>query len=93
MMFVGYPDDHPADTFNMWDPTTKRTHKSRDVIFLNRLFFESSDIQAGKGNNTNPFLPLSLDESDDEVADDEDAEFGSRERLESVTTWLRSITL
>jgi hypothetical protein len=84
MMFVGYPDDHPADTFNMWDPATKRTHKTRDVIFLNRLFFESSDIQAGKGNNANPFSPLSLDESDEENADDEDAE--SVESVESVDT-------
>ncbi|MGL4350010.1 MAG: hypothetical protein ACRCT2_05465, partial [Plesiomonas shigelloides] len=84
MMFVGYPDDHPADTFNMWDPATKRTHKSRDVIFLKRLFFESSDIQAGKGNNANPFSPLSLDESDDEVAEDDDAE--SVESVETVVT-------
>jgi hypothetical protein len=22
MMFVGYPDDHPADCFIMWDPQT-----------------------------------------------------------------------
>jgi hypothetical protein len=67
MMFVGYPDDHPFDTFNMWDPATKQTHTSHDVIFLHRLFFEpSSDIQAGKGKNANPFLLLSLDDSDDE---------------------------
>jgi hypothetical protein len=47
MMFVGYPDNHSADTFNMWDPVTQRTHKTHDVIFLQRMYYAPSpDIQA-----------------------------------------------
>jgi hypothetical protein len=53
MMFVGYPDKHSADTFNMWDPTTQQTHKTRDVIFLNCMYFSPSpNIQAGEGVNS-----------------------------------------
>ena len=48
MMFVGYPDNHPADCFTMWDPQTERTHFTRDVIFLRKLYFAPA-IGAGEG--------------------------------------------
>ena len=38
-VFVGYLDDHPGDCYQMWDPVTKRVHKTRDVVFLHRMFF------------------------------------------------------
>jgi hypothetical protein len=48
MMFVSYPDDHPADCFTMWDPQTERTHFARDVIFLQKMYFAPC-IGAGEG--------------------------------------------
>ena len=38
-MFVGYPHNHASDTFQMWDPRSKRVHITRDVIRLNKMFF------------------------------------------------------
>jgi hypothetical protein len=44
MMVVGYPHNHSLGTFNMWNPTTQRTHKTRDVIFLKCMYFAPSPI-------------------------------------------------
>ena len=38
-VFVGYLNDHPGDCYQMWDPVTKRVHKTRDVVFLHKMFF------------------------------------------------------
>ena len=39
-MFVGYAMDHEGDTYRMWNPETKMIMESRDVIWLNRMYFE-----------------------------------------------------
>ena len=38
-MFVGYSDQHPGDTFRMFNPKTKKIHNSRDVLWLRRMFY------------------------------------------------------
>jgi hypothetical protein len=38
-MFVGYSPNHAGDTFWMWDPETKQVHVSRDIIWLNKMYF------------------------------------------------------
>jgi hypothetical protein len=39
-MFEGYSPEHNGDTRRMWDPDTKRVHLSRDIVWLNYMFFE-----------------------------------------------------
>jgi len=39
-MFVGYALDHTGNCYQMWDPTTKRVHETRDVIWLKCMFYE-----------------------------------------------------
>jgi hypothetical protein len=38
-MFVGYSLDHMADCYEMLDPVTSRIHQTRDVIWLNRMYY------------------------------------------------------
>jgi hypothetical protein len=38
-MSVGYRPNYVGGTFRMWDPETKQVHVSRDIIWLNRIFF------------------------------------------------------
>jgi hypothetical protein len=38
-MFVGYLLDHTADCYEMWIPATSRVHQTRDVIWLNRMYY------------------------------------------------------
>jgi hypothetical protein len=38
-MFVGYSLDHTADCYKMWDPATSRVHQTRDVIWLDRMYY------------------------------------------------------
>jgi hypothetical protein len=44
-MFVGYALDHPGDTYRMWDPNTGRVHTSRDVTWLNRMYYQKPVAQ------------------------------------------------
>ena len=39
-MMVGYALNHAGDTYWMWDKNTSRVHKTRDVIWLKRMYFE-----------------------------------------------------
>ena len=38
-VFIGYLDDHPGDCYQMWNPINKQVYKTRDVVFLHRMFF------------------------------------------------------
>ena len=38
-MMVGYSTDHTGDCYDMWDPNTGRVHKTRDVIWMKRMYF------------------------------------------------------
>jgi hypothetical protein len=41
-MFVGYSPNHAANTLRMWDPDTKRVHLNRDIVWLNKMFFNNN---------------------------------------------------
>eukprot|EP00980_Cylindrotheca_fusiformis_P029498 scaffold23492_cov240-Cylindrotheca_fusiformis.AAC.1 len=38
-LFVGYAEKHTGDTYEMWNPVTGRVHLSRDIRWLNRMFY------------------------------------------------------
>jgi hypothetical protein len=38
-MFVGYTSNHKDNCYRMWNPNTKKISKTREVVFLKRLFF------------------------------------------------------
>jgi hypothetical protein len=42
-MFVGYSLDHTADCYEMWNPATSRVHQARDVIWLNRMYYNQKE--------------------------------------------------
>ncbi len=42
-MLVGYLDNHPVGTYLMWDKVTNRMHKSRNVTWLNRMYFKKTE--------------------------------------------------
>ena len=39
-MFVGYPKDHAADTYKMFNLQTKKVIMSRNIIWLNKFYSE-----------------------------------------------------
>ena len=41
-MFVGYTLSHEGNVYRMWDPSTRRIHVSRDIIWLKRMLFENN---------------------------------------------------
>jgi hypothetical protein len=50
-MFVGYPDDHAADTLRMWDPRSRRVHVTRNIKWLNRMYFENPNMESDVRNS------------------------------------------
>ena len=42
-MFVGYAEGHVGDCYQMWNPITNKVYESRDVVFLQRMFYVKSD--------------------------------------------------
>jgi hypothetical protein len=85
-MFVGYAIDHDGDCHRMWDPKTRRVHKSRDIIWLYKMFFQeklpASDLgiepinyditgmEAREGNDLEE--DTSSDEEEEKDDDDDD---------------------
>jgi len=67
-MFIGYSLNHAGDTYRMWDPDSKRVHLSRDIVWLNKMFFKkltgwiTTDTEVTKNLNTKH-----IDEVEDEV--------------------------
>ena len=89
-MFVGYSIQHPGNTYRMWDPNTSRIHTSRDIKWLNRMYFtnnrfnhnhKSVTSEAGKSDH-NPDVDLN-DEND---AQSVNSETSTSETSTSTTT-------
>ncbi len=40
-MFMGYALNQEGDCYRMWNPNTKKVSETRDVVFLNRMFFRT----------------------------------------------------
>ncbi len=36
---MGYTSNYKGDCYRMWNPKTKKVSRTRDVVFLNRMFF------------------------------------------------------
>jgi hypothetical protein len=39
-VFVGYALGHSGDTYRMWNPDTDRVHQTRDVIWLQQMYYK-----------------------------------------------------
>ena len=47
-LFAGYSTDHARDCFMMMDPMTKTVVHSRDVLWLNRMYFPEKPTPGAK---------------------------------------------
>jgi hypothetical protein len=48
-MFLGYSSQHPSGTYRMWNHETNGVHVTRDVTWLQRLYFPKRE--AGEGSS------------------------------------------
>ena len=44
-MFVGYSNNHTGDTYEMWDPMTNSIHTTRDIQWLNRMYYSPMTLK------------------------------------------------
>ncbi len=51
-MIVGYASNHKGDCYRMWNPNTKKVSETRDVVFLNRIFFRTPTMLVHKKQGT-----------------------------------------
>jgi hypothetical protein len=45
-VFVGYALGHSGDTYQMWNPVTNSLHQTRDVIWLQQMYYKPVEQQA-----------------------------------------------
>jgi hypothetical protein len=69
-MFVGYATDHSGDCFEMLNMQTKRIILTRDVQWLNRMYYEDSTIQEDDWRLDTDVMEGQ--DSDAEIVQDED---------------------
>ena len=86
MMMVGYADNHTGDCYRMYNDATRRVHISRDVRWLDRMFFskegnvnlESDDTEENASNND--VDSVSEDEIDENKAISGNSQQGSQQQ-------------
>lgn len=74
-MFVGYALNHAGDCYRMWDPATRRVHETRDVIWLNRMYYAKNPTT--EEDNNFPlvdFIDTVADPDVSPLSDDKDVE-------------------
>jgi hypothetical protein len=47
-MFVGYVSNYEGECYRMRNQKTKKVSKTRDVVFLNRMFFKTPKLKVKK---------------------------------------------
>ena len=85
-MFVGYADNHSGDCYRMYNPNTGRVMETRDVIFLQRMFYEDK-CEADAAEHPHVIVEVTKDylveampsETEDENKISVKSEAGSRE--------------
>ena len=97
-MFVGYALDHPGDTYRMWDPNTGRVHTSRDVTWLNRMYYQKpvaqteisvmrfNEIDDKDKNEVEPLESLEAEEGSSIQGSDESESDGEAEATNAPST-------
>jgi hypothetical protein len=73
-MFVGYSKDHDGDCYDMWYPKTNKVYTTRDVIWLNKMYYNSDDNKVMRVTSgiEGVVLPSTMDDSNNEDKKDED---------------------
>ena len=74
-MFIGYAEQHAGDCYRMWNPKTRGVHESRDVIWLNRMFYpntneeeESIEVSLPVDGNVDTYDP---EETEEEITEND----------------------
>ncbi|VEU33926.1 unnamed protein product [Pseudo-nitzschia multistriata] len=78
-LFVCYATDHAKDCYVMYDPGTRRTLHSRDVLWLNRMYFPSRPRPGAEVTVEGISLPA----GETEICDDETQEDGTVVSIDS----------
>ena len=84
MIFVEFANKHWPDVYRMLNPHTRRTTNNRDVIWLNRMFYETPCVATTK---MLPEIAIPINESSNEDSSDDESQYEStlpKERREEV---------
>jgi len=59
-VMVGYAENHPPDTYRMWNPNTKKITLTRDIIWLNRMYYRKKDREPVEDSDDDIVLPFTI---------------------------------
>ena len=52
-LFVGNTTNHPCDTYRLWDPVSKRIILSRDVVWVNKMYWRDDSCMSTEEDHRN----------------------------------------
>ena len=83
MMMVGYANNHTGDCYRMYNDATGRVHETRDVRWLDRMFFSKEGKMDMKFNDTEDIISNDEVDSVSEEENDENKSNASNSQQES----------
>ena len=83
MMFVGYPENRESDSVRMQNPETNGVVTTRDVIWMNKMYFEKSSEDEME---VEPAVHLTeaVDETVEVVKSDDESDISRSSNWESL---------
>jgi hypothetical protein len=91
-MFVGYSQSHSSDTYCMWDPRSKRVHITRDIRWLNKMYFQELNIAQHNFNIddiTDPKSNIRLDDDSQHTNGDRDESLSKNDNLDNESQGMK----
>ena len=52
MMFVGYAGNRESDSYIMYNPDTRETVTTRDIIWMNRMMYKKPKYNIGNNSDS-----------------------------------------
>ena len=85
MMFVGYPENWESDSVRMWNPETNGVVTTRDVIWMNKMFFEKPSEDENEDEQM-VHLTKAEDETVEVVKSDDESEAGESANIDASSS-------
>jgi hypothetical protein len=85
-MFAGYSQSHSSDTYRIWDPRSKRVHITRDIRWLNKMYFQELNIVQHNFNIddiTDPKSNIRIDDYSQHTDGDSDESLSENDNLDN----------
>ena len=94
-MMLDYATNHTGDTYEMWNPNTGMVHVTRDIRWLNRMYYKPGETEVNENETQETGESIHLFEAGESIeveAQRNDAKVGAQ-RNDTTTTTNEEVTM